>query len=136
MLKRLAILFCLGLLILVGCQHVPKTSVVLKGQLFVKDPDVAFPKADNAIYLVPLASDQTVMAVPTIDPKTAIQAKVDNKTGKFVFSNVTPGKYLMMIITINNDQMPVSTVDGNMAVIDVTAAQLGKTIDLKNFVVP
>jgi hypothetical protein len=136
MLRRSLIALSLIVLFFVGCQQAPKTSATLQGQLFVRDPDNAMPAADNAIYLVPLTSDEMVLTVPTIDFDTAIQAKVENATGKFTFSKVVPGKYLMMVVTIYDTQIPAYTEDGSLAVIEVKDTDLGKTIDLKYFVVP
>jgi hypothetical protein len=136
MYKRLVIVFTLLAIFFAACQQSQKDSATLRGKLLVKDPDNAMPAHDNAIYLVPLTSDQTVIMSPTINFDTAIQAKVDNKTGKFVFSQIATGKYLMMIVTIYDTQIPAHTMDGNLAVVQVKDSDIGKTIDLGDFVVP
>lgn len=136
MYKRLVIAFTLIAIFFAGCQQFQKNSATLRGKLLVKDPDNAMPAHDNAIYLVPLTSDQTVIMSPTINFDTAVQAKVDNKTGKFVFSRVATGKYLMMIVTIFDTQIPAHTLDGNLAIVQVKAPDIGKTINLGDFVVP
>jgi hypothetical protein len=136
MFKRLLIFLLTGLLLLTACNGASKTTANLRGRLFVKDPDFAMPAPDNAIYLVPLTADQTVMTVPTIEFSTAIQAKVENTTGKFVFSNVPVGKYLVMVVTTSSSQIPAYTPEGSLAVVDVKDSHLGKTTDLGNYVVP
>jgi hypothetical protein len=156
MLKKVYIASGLLVILLMGCQNsqiqetsIPTSSVesyafrtsipdtaTLHGKLLVMDPDNAMPASNDAIYLVPLSADQQVIMVESIPFDKALQADVDERTGEFVFTDVQPGKYIIMIVTIYDGQMLVRTLDGNFAVIDVNDLDLGQTIELDSLKVP
>lgn len=156
MFKRIFIAFSFLTILLMGCQNsqiqdtrIPISSVepytfrtskpgtvTLHGKLLVKDPDNAMPASNDAIYLVPLSADQQIIMVESIPFDEALQADVDERTGEFIFTDVQPGKYIVMIVTIYDGQMPVRTQDGNFAVIDVKDSDRGQTIELNYLMVP
>jgi hypothetical protein len=136
MLKRFLVFFILLAVLFTGCQQSKNSLVTLHGLMLVKDPINAMPAEDNAIYLVPLPSDQMVISVPSIPSDNAIQARVDNKTGEFVFSKISPGKYVIIVLTIYGGQIPAKMENGSMAVIDVQESDLNKTVELNNLFVP
>jgi hypothetical protein len=122
--------------LITSCQQSKNGSVTLHGVLLVRDPDNAMPAADNAIYLVPLPAEQMVISVPTIPLENPIQARVNNKNGDFVFTNIQPGKYIVMVLTISNGQIPAHKEDGSLAVIDVLETDRNTTIQLNYLSVP
>ena len=151
MFKRIFITITLLSILLSGCQNFknqdariePYTfrtstpgTATLHGELLVKDPDNAMPAPDDGIYLVPLPADQMVITVPTIAFAEDPQADVYERTGEFVFTDVQPGKYIVIVFTIYNGQIPARTTDGNLAVIDVKESDLGQTIELDYLTVP
>jgi hypothetical protein len=136
MFKRILVLFLLLVVLITGCQQSKKGLVTLHGVLLVRDPDNAMPAADNAIYLVPLPPDQMVVSVPAIPTDKPIQARVNNKNGDFVFTNIEPGKYIVMVLTISNGQIPAHTKDGALAVINVQETDRNTTIQLDYLSVP
>jgi hypothetical protein len=136
MLKRFLVFFILLAVLFTGCQQSKNSLVTLHGMMLVKDPINAMPAEDNAIYLVPLPSDQMVISVPSIPSDNAIQARVDNKTGEFVFSKISPGKYVIIVLTIYGGQIPAKMENGSMAVINVQESDLNKTVELNNLFVP
>jgi hypothetical protein len=136
MFKRLLILSFIVIALFTGCAGSQNNLTTLHGMLLVTDPDNAMPAADNAIYLVPLSTDQMVITVPSIPYDTAIQAQVKNETGEFTIKNVQAGKYIIMVLTIYKGEIPARTEAGSLAVIDVTESDLGKTIELNYLQVP
>jgi hypothetical protein len=134
--KRFLIPFTLLAIIVTACSQLAKDSTTFSGRLIVSDPDFYMPAADDAIYLVPITSDQTVIGVPTLTLGTDLQADVDERTGEFTFKGVKPGKYIVLVVTTTNEQVPAHLEDGTLAVIDVTDADLGKKIDLKLLFIP
>jgi hypothetical protein len=136
MFKRFFIFLFLLAVLITSCQQSKNGSVTLHGVLLVRDPDNAMPAADNAIYLVPLPAEQMVISVPTIPLENPIQARVNNKNGDFVFTNIQPGKYIVMVLTISNGQIPAHKEDGSLAVIDVLETERNTTIQLNYLSVP
>jgi hypothetical protein len=136
MLKRFLVLLILLAILFTGCQQSNNGFATLHGRLLVTDPLNAMPAEDNAIYLVPLPSDQMVISVPAIPVDNPIQARVDNSTGDFVFSKIKPGKYVVIILTIFNGQMPAKMDNGSLAVIDVQESDLNTTVELNFLRVP
>ena len=126
-------------MLITGCQQPKKSKnglVTLQGTLLVTDPDNAMPAPDNAIYLVPLPADEMVISIPVIPTDKPIQASVDNRTGEFVFTNIQPGKYIVIVLTIYNGQIPAHTENGALAVVNVEESDRNKTIQLNYLKVP
>ena len=156
MFKGIFIAFSFLAILLMGCQNsqiqdtrIPTSSVepyafrtskpgmvTLHGKLLVMDPDNAMPASNDAIYLVPLSADQQIIMVESIPFDEALQADVNERTGEFIFTDVQPGKYIVMIVTIYDGQMPVRTQDGKFAVIDVKDSDRDQTIELNYLKVP
>jgi hypothetical protein len=151
MFKKIFITFSLLAILLMGCQNSkiqdtripPYTfrtskpgSVTLHGELIVKDPDNAMPAPDNGIYLVLLPTDQMVITVPPISFGESPQADVYERTGEFVFTDIQKGKYIVIVLTVYNGQIPARTEDGKLAVIDVKESDRDQTIELKYLMVP
>jgi hypothetical protein len=153
MFKRFFTVFGLLVMLLVGCQNPQyqdtshptpepykfRTSepgtVTLHGKLIVMDPD-NMPASNDAIYLVPLPVDQMVISVPSITFGEVPQADVNERTGEFVFTDLQPGKYIIMVVLINDQQVPARTQDEIMAVVDIKEADRGQTIEIKYLQVP
>lgn len=76
-------------IIVTACSQQAKDLTTLSGRLIVSDPDFYMPAADDAIYLVPITSDQTVISIPTITLGTDLQADVDERTGEFTIRGET-----------------------------------------------
>ncbi|MEJ5202748.1 MAG: hypothetical protein WHV66_11000 [Anaerolineales bacterium] len=116
--------------------YVFKTSqpgtVTIRGILAVLDPVVMMPAPDDAIYLVPLSSGNGGPAtVPPIEKGKMPQAEVDEHTGEFVFTNILPGQYAVVVVTLGGSEIPVRDFDtNNLAIITIQESDLGKTIDL------
>jgi hypothetical protein len=93
---------------------------------------VLMPASDDAIYLVPLTgAEGGPSTVPPVEKDKNPQAEVDEVTGDFVFTNIQPGQYAVVVITVGGSEIPVRMYEtGNLAIVTVKDTDLGKTIDL------
>lgn len=116
--------------------YVFKTSepgkITLHGVLFVKDPMSVAPAPDDSIFFVPLADGGIGLStIPAFEVGQVPQAEVDERTGEFVFTNIDPGTYAVVVITINGLQVPARIYSsGNLAIITVKEAERGKVIEI------
>jgi hypothetical protein len=121
--------------------HTPyafKTSepglVTIHGELLAMDPD-NLPDPDDAIFLVPLPDGQVTM-IPSFEKGEVPQAEVDEVTGEFVFTNIEPGLYAVVILTISNAQIPARTEDGSFVILRIEEKDRDKMIDLGHIRIP
>jgi len=107
-------------------------TATLKGILAVLDPVVMMPAPDDAIYLVPLEDgEQGPSTVPPIEKGKTPQADVDERTGEFVFTNIKPGQYAVVVITLGGSEIPVRVFEtNNLAIVTIQESDLDNTIDL------
>lgn len=107
-------------------------TVTLQGVLAVTDPMVLMPASDNAIYLVALAGGEgSPSTIPPIEKGKTPQADVDERTGEFRFTNIQPGQYAVVILTLGGSEVPARDYEtGNFAIITITEADLNQIIDL------
>ena len=112
--------------------------VTLRGRLIVLDPRSILPAPDDAIYLVPLDADVPISTIPLFEEGDDItQVDVDERTGEFVFVNVSPGRYAVVAITISGTQFPTRKMDGgNLAIFDVTETDMDNTMELGDLTLP
>ena len=107
-------------------------KATVRGALVVFDPVVLVPAPDDAIYLVTLTGGEGgPSTIPPVVKGESLQAEVDERTGDFVFTNVQPGQYAVVVVTPSGTEIPVRKYESNdLAIITVTEADLGKTIEL------
>jgi hypothetical protein len=110
------------------------STATLKGTLIVIDPLTLMPAPDDAIYFVPLTEAQEgASTIPAIVKGETPQAEVDERTGDFVVTDIQPGQYAVVVITIGGSEIPVRFFDSNnLAIVTVTQADLDKTLDIGN----
>lgn len=110
--------------------------VTIHGFLFVADPELGMPDANDAIFLVPLPEGDGVTMIPTFRIGDVPQADVDERTGEFVFTDIEPGRYIVMVHTIGNTQIPARTEDGSFAIFTITETDRNQTVDVNYLRVP
>jgi uncharacterized protein (DUF2141 family) len=94
------------------------------------------PASDDAIYLVPLP-DAGISTIPHFEKGTVPQAEVDETTGEFMFTNIQPGSYAVVVVTKSVAQIPARFYPtGNYAIINVEASQVDTTIELDKLSLP
>lgn len=113
-------------------------TVTIQSILVVVDPLLTIPDPDtpNPIFLVPLP-DQEISTIPSFNVGEVPQAEVDDTTGLFVFQNIPPGKYVVMVIVRGGIQIPAHDYEtGNLAVVTIEESDLGQTIKLDAVSIP
>ena len=122
--------------------YVFKTSepgtVSIHGLLNVMDPMMMLPDPNDAIFLVPLELEGAGPAtIPNFVVGEVPQADVDERNGEFMFTNIQPGRYAVIVLTISGSQIPARTFfDGNLAIITVEDSDRGDTIELGDLSLP
>jgi hypothetical protein len=97
------------------------------------DPLLALPDANDAIFLVPLDSNEGVVTIPQFVVGEVPQADVDERTGDFRFTNIKPGRYVVVVLTTGGTQIPVHfDGSGSLAIIKIEEPDIDTTIKLDN----
>jgi hypothetical protein len=112
--------------------------ITLHGLLVVRDPTTMLPAPDDAIYLVPMGAEgQGVTGIPQFTAGEVPQADVDESTGEFVFVNIEPGKYAVVVITKGGSQIPTRKMeDGTYSIYDLSAEETDRVIELGSLSLP
>jgi len=112
--------------------------ITLKGLLVVRDPTTMLPSPDDAIFLVPVGAEgEGVSGIPQFTVGEVPQADVDESTGEFVFTNIEPGKYAVVVITMGGAQIPARSMsDGNYSIITFSAEQVDQIVELGSLSLP
>lgn len=113
-------------------------KITLHGILAVIDPITILPASDDAIYLVPLDGESSgAMTIPQFTPGDVPQADVDERTGEFVFTNIEPGRYAVVVITQGGSQMPARKFDDKtLAIYNFDTSSQGKMVELGTLRLP
>jgi hypothetical protein len=99
------------------------------GTLVVINPLTTAPAPNDSIYLVTVDQSQGGLVMPEIETGNSIQADVNEQTGDFVFINVKPGSYIIMVKTLAGAEMPVHKMHENtLGVVTVTDADKDKIV--------
>lgn len=110
-------------------------TAILHGLLLVMDPMISRPDSEDAIFLVPLTGEG-VISIPAFVVGEVPRAEVDETTGEFIFRNVKPGNYAIVILTVGGSQVPARFYkDNGFAIIRVEESDLGRTIELDYLVI-
>lgn len=107
----------------------------VRGVLFLSAPEFAAPEEDG-IYLVQV-DPKAGMVFPAVDPKTSLQAEVDEVTGEFFFDDVEMGLYALVSLTLQGAQLSIRKMDsGEPLTVLVGEQNLDQVIDLGRLVLP
>lgn len=109
-------------------------TVTIHGELLAMDPD-NLPDPDDAIFLVPLPDSQVTM-IPHFEADEVPQAEVNEVTGEFVFTDIEPGLYAIVVLTISNAQIPARTEDSSFVILRVEEKNRDETIELGYIRIP
>lgn len=110
-------------------------KVTLRGKFVLQSPMGLTPDSNDAIFLVPLEfGDSTIGSIPSFEKGTVPQAEVDERTGDFVFTNIEPGKYAIVILTKDGIQIPAKYFGGKegLVIFDVSQDDKDKTKEIGN----
>ena len=65
------------------------------------------------------------------------QADVDEQSGEFVFVDIQPGKYAVVVVTVNGSQIPTRLMeDGTFSIFTFTAEQQDQVVELGSLSLP
>lgn len=112
--------------------------ITLHGLVVVRDPTSMLPAPDDAIFLVPVGAEgQGVAGIPQFTVGEVPQADVDERTGEFVFVNIEPGKYAIVVMTKGGAQIPTRSMeDGSYSIITFTVAEVDQIVELGSLSLP
>jgi hypothetical protein len=103
----------------------------IKGELLVISPNVVLPSENDGIFLVPIDDGSLVAGIPQFDTAAVPQAEVDESTGKFVFTDIEPGTYVVVVETVTLAQIPARVfTDDTLAILNISEQDRNQTIDL------
>lgn len=115
----------------------PNTATI-HGILLIYNPHITRPVEDG-LFLVPFAEDASggAMGLPQFTVGEVPQAEIDERTGEFYFTNILPGRYMVMVLTTGKAQVPVLNFnDDSFVVIIVDETDMGQTIELNYIRLP
>jgi hypothetical protein len=112
-------------------------GITVHGSLIVLDPGGMVPASEDSIYLVPMPADDPIAAIPQFEVGTVPQADVNEANGEFMFTNIQPGQYAVVVITTGGAQIPVRK-DGtsNYAIFTLDASQVDTPVDIGIMTIP
>jgi hypothetical protein len=112
--------------------------VTVHGLLVVRDPTSILPGPDDAVFLVPMdAEGAGVTGIPQFTVGEVPQADVDERTGEFVFVDIQPGKYAVVVMTVGGSQIPTRLMeDGSFSIFTFTEEQLDQVVELGSLSLP
>ena len=111
--------------------------ITIHGILLVTDPTIMLPDPNDGIFLVPVSGGEGITTIPPLEVGDVNQADVDERTGEFVFVNVQPGKYAVVVLTMGGAQVPARVYDsGNLAIFDVDDSHRNTVFELENLRLP
>jgi hypothetical protein len=111
-------------------------TVAAHGMLLVLDPMTLVPAPDDAIYLVEIP-EAGISSIPQFEEGTVPQAEVDETTGEFMFTNLVPGHYAVVVVTRGGAQIPSRYFEtGNFAIFKVEESQADTVLELGKLSLP
>jgi hypothetical protein len=113
-----------------------KGTAAVHGKILVLDPMSLVPAPDDAVYLVPLP-DASITTIPEFESGTVPQAEVDEASGEFMFTNLQPGQFAIVVVTKGGAQIPARFYqENNYAIFKIEESQLDTIIELGNLSLP
>jgi hypothetical protein len=112
-------------------------SISIHGFLVILNPMSMIPAPEDSIYLVPMPVDDPIAGIPQFDVGTVPQADVDEVLGEFVFTNIQPGQYAVVVITSGGSQIPVRFLNSSsFAILTLDGSQTDTTVDVGQLTLP
>jgi len=115
----------------------PGTASV-HGELLVLDPNLMVPDPDDGIFFVPLSGGNgDISTIPFFAVGEVPQAEVDERTGEYMFTDIEPGQYAVVVLTRGGAQVPARFFqDGTLAIIEIKQSDRNQLIELDDLSIP
>jgi hypothetical protein len=112
-------------------------AITVHGDLIVLNPTAMVPASDDSIFLVPLPADEPISTIPQFEVGKVPQADVNETNGEFVFTNLQPGQYAVVVVTSGGAQIPVRNMGSSSYVIfTLDSSQADSTVDIGSLSLP
>lgn len=113
-------------------------SISVHGTLLATNPFMMTPDPEDPVFLVPLSGDGESMAsIPPFSIGEVPRATVDIRNGEFVFTNIQPGQYAIVVLLTTGSQVPAKYVEGgNLAIINLSESDLDQVVEVEPVGVP
>jgi hypothetical protein len=117
---------------MIGCNPDADDKVTVTGEFVLLDPLGVSPAMEDFLYLVPLEFQEGAPGViPQFEVGKVPQAEVDEITFKFVFRNIEPGQYAVVMLSKDGAQLPTKKYRGEgYSIITISEEDRGKSIDI------
>ncbi len=113
-------------------------TVTIHGILLIYNPHLSRPIEDG-LFLVPLNGDESggVTTIPDFQIGEFPQAEIDERTGEFFFTNILPGRYIVVVWTTGKMRIPAFNFeDDSYVIVFVEETDIDKTIELNYIRLP
>ena len=107
-------------------------NITIHGTLIVKSLMMMPPGLDDAIFLVPLSPDDQIGTIPAFTVGEVPQATVDERTFEYTFTDIEPGMYAIVVLTIDGIQTPAKYFEnGNRAILTLEESDRDQTVEVE-----
>jgi len=112
-------------------------GITIHGTLIIKSLMMMTPGLDDAIFLVPLSTDEQIGTIPPFTVGEVPQATVDERTFEYLFADIEPGMYAIVVLTKDGIQTPAKYFEnGNLAIITLEESDRDEMVEVENITVP
>ncbi len=112
--------------------------ITIHGTLVAKNPFAMAPDPDDPVFLVPLSGDsESITTIPPFTIGKVPRATVDIRNGEFVFANIQPGQYAIVVLLTTGTQIPAKYIEGgNLAIIKLSESDFDQVVEVGYVGVP
>jgi hypothetical protein len=112
-------------------------TITVHGDLIVLNPAAMVPASEDSIYLVPMPAEDPISTIPQFEVGKVPQADVNETNGEFVFTNLQPGQYAVVVVTAGGAQIPVRKMGTSSYVIfTLDSSQVDSTVEIGTLSLP
>lgn len=112
-------------------------TITVHGSLVVLNPTSMLPAPGDSIYLVPMPEGEPISMIPQFEVGTVPQADVNETNGEYVFTNLQPGQYAVVVITSGGAQIPVRYFNtSNYAIFTLEDSEVDTTVEIGELSLP
>jgi len=112
--------------------------ITIHGILVARNPFAMAPDPEDPVFLVPLSGDsESISTIPPFTIGEVPRATVDIRNGEFVFANIQPGQYAIVVLLTTGSQVPAKYIEGgNLAIIKLSESDIDQVVEVGYVGVP